>query len=169
MHKIKIVVFSTYFFLLMCCYDAFASRNTSLWRQNDVFRDEKRVIAPHTLSRKKLQFWFYVTLSLLLFQSINVLAFKIPLFLTNFTTFWTSCRYSQKRRFLKTVNFSTFWNSCRYSQNRLFFVLEYGKTHFPGLYCPRKTMEKWSFLDQNHELTPFEKCQFFNFLKYLSL
>ena len=83
--------------------------------------------------------------------------------MTNFTTSWTSCRYSQKRRFLKTVNFSTFWNSCRYSRNRPFFVLEYGKTHFPGLYCPRKTMEKWSFLDQNHELTPFQKVNFSTF------
>ena len=32
-----------------------------------------------------------------------------------------------------------------------------------------KTMEKWSFLQQNHGLTPFVKCQFFNFLKFLSL
>ena len=162
MHKIKNVVFLLTFIYLCAGMKSF--------RHEICHCDVKwRISWRHTLSRKKLQFWFYVTLSLLLFQSINVLAFKIPLFLTNFTTFWTSCRYSQKRRFLKTVNFSTFWNSCRYSQNRLFFVLEYGKTHFPGLYCPRKTMEKWSFLDQNHELTPFEKCQFFNFLKYLSL
>ena len=58
LHKIKIVVLSTYFFLLMCCYDAFSSRNTSFWRQNDAFRDEKRFIAPHTLSRKNYNFDF---------------------------------------------------------------------------------------------------------------
>ena len=28
----------------------------------------------------------------------------------------------------------------------------------------KKKMEKWWFLDQNHGWTPFEKCQFFNFL-----
>ena len=42
----------------MCCYDAFSSQNTSLWRQNDVFRDEKRVIASSTLSRKNDNFDF---------------------------------------------------------------------------------------------------------------
>ena len=27
-------------------------------------------------------------------------------------------------------------------------------------------MEKWPFLDQNHGLTPLEKCQFFDFLNF---
>ena len=99
-------------------------------------------------------------------------------------------------------------------------MLEYRKTHFPGLYCQKKswknghfsskTMGKMSnfrlfellvfialkgvfsflnivehiflayiafkknwkklpFLDQNHELTPSEKCQFFDFLNVLFL
>ena len=41
------------------------SRNTSLWRHNDVFRDEIRVIAPHMLNQKKLQFWSYAASSFL--------------------------------------------------------------------------------------------------------
>ena len=37
----------------------------------------------------------------------------------------------------------------------VFFVLEYCKRHFPCLYClKKKNLEKWTFLDQNHGLTP---------------
>ena len=32
-----------------------------------------------------------------------------------------------------------------------------------------KKLEKWPFLDQNHGLTPQEKCQFFDFLDFLFL
>ena len=47
-----------------------------------------------------------------------------------------------------------------------FFVLEYRKTHFPGLYyLKKKNMEKWPIFDQNHG--PLEKWQFFHFLKFL--
>ena len=63
----------------------------------------------------------------------------------------------------KNVNFSTFSTSCFYSLERRFFVLEYRKKYFPGLYCLKKKLEKWPFLDQNHGLTPLEKCQFFEF------
>ena len=35
---------------------------------------------------------------------------------------------------------------------------------------PKKIkLEKWSFLDQNHGLTPLKKCQFFDFLNFLYL
>ena len=37
--------------------------------------------------------------------------------------------------FAKNLNFSTFESSCFYSLERRFFLLEYRKTHFPGLYC----------------------------------
>ena len=30
----------------------------------------------------------------------------------------------------------------------------------------KQKMEKWRFLDQNHGLTPLEKCQFFDFLNF---
>ena len=33
----------------------------------------------------------------------------------------------------------------------------------------KKKLEKWPFLDQNHGLTPLEKCQFFDFLNFLIL
>ena len=69
----------------------------------------------------------------------------------------------------KKVNFSTFWTSCYYSLERLFFVLEYPERNFPGLYCLKKSLEKWPFLDLNHRLTPLEKCQFFDFLNFLFL
>ena len=116
----------------------------------------------------------------------------------NFSTFWTSCFYSLEKRFFvlkyhkkpglyclyclkkkswknghfltKTSwNFSTFWTSCFYSLERRFFVLEYHKRHFPGLYCLKKKLEKWPYLDQNHGLTPFQKRQFFDFLDFLFL
>ena len=33
----------------------------------------------------------------------------------------------------------------------------------------KKKLEKWPFLDQNHGLTPLEKCQFFDFFNFLFL
>ena len=33
----------------------------------------------------------------------------------------------------------------------------------------KKMLEKWPYLDQNHGLTPFEKCQFSNFWNFLFL
>ena len=32
-----------------------------------------------------------------------------------------------------------------------------------------KKLKKWPFLDQNHGLTPLQKCQFFDFLNFLFL
>ena len=127
-----------------------------------------------------------------------------PLKNVNFLTFWASCFYSLKRRFIvleyhkrhfpglyclnkkswknghfwtktmgyslwKNVNFPFFWTSSFYSLERRFIILEYHKRHFSGLYCLKKKLEKWPFLDQNHGLTPLEKCQFFAFLDFLFL
>ena len=45
------------------------------------------------------------------------------------------------------------------------FVLEYRKTHVPGLYyLKKKKLKNCPFLNQNQGLTPLEKCQFFDFL-----
>ena len=55
------------------------------------------------------------------------------------------------------------------AQKFVFLVLEYHQRHFPGLYCLKKKLEKWLFLDQNHGLTPQQKCQFFDFLDFLFL
>ena len=59
--------------------------------------------------------------------------------------------------------------SCFYSVEKPFFVLEYRKRHFPNLYCLKKKIKKWPFLDQNHGLTTLEKCLFFDFLNFLFL
>ena len=56
-----------------------------------------------------------------------------------------------------------------YSLEKSFFALEYHERHFTGLYCLKKKLEKWPFLDQNNGLTPLEKCQFFDFLNLLFL
>ena len=64
--------------------------------------------------------------------------------------------------FWKTVNFWTFWTFCFYSLERRFFVLEYHKRHFSGLYSLKKNLDKWPVLNQNHGLTPLEKCEFFD-------
>ena len=64
----------------------------------------------------------------------------------------------------KKVNFSTFWTSCFQYLERRFFVVEYRKSHFPGLYClKKKEWKKWPFLDKNQGLTLLEKSQFFDF------
>ena len=71
---------------------------------------------------------------------------------------------------LENVNFSTFGTSYFYSLESRFYVLEYRKRHFPGLYCLKKSSWKNGyFWDQNHGLTPLEKCQFFDFLNFLFL
>ena len=70
--------------------------------------------------------------------------------------------------FGKMSIFRLFWTSCFYSLERLFSVLDYRKRHCFGLYClKKKKLEKWPFLDQNHGLTPLEKCQFLDFFELL--
>ena len=66
----------------------------------------------------------------------------------------------------KNVNFLTFWTCCFFSLERRFLGLENRKRHFPGLFCLKKKnrLEKWPFLDQNHD---FEKCQFFRLFELL--
>ena len=50
----------------MCCYDEYFVTNTSLWRHNDVIRDEIRVIASHMRNQNNyIIFWFYSDLSFL--------------------------------------------------------------------------------------------------------
>ena len=71
--------------------------------------------------------------------------------------------------FGKNVTFSTFLTSCFYSLERHFFVLEYRKRHFPGLYYLRRNVKKRPFLHQKNGLTPLERCQFFDFLNFLFL
>ena len=99
---------------------------------------------------------------------------------------------------LEKCQFFDFLNFLFYSLHRRFFVLEYRKKPFPGLYCLKKRVlkmaifgrkpwvnpfeknfnfssfskekvEKLAFLDQNDGLTPLEKCQLFDFLNFLFL
>ena len=49
---------------------------------NDVFRDEKRVTAPHTLGEKRTFFYFMQRCPFSCAITFIVLAFKIPLILT---------------------------------------------------------------------------------------
>ena len=52
----------------------------------------------------------------------------------------------------------------------VFFVVEYRKRHFPGLFCRKKEkLQKWPFLSKNHGLTPLQKWQLFDFLNFLFL
>ena len=71
----------------------------------------------------------------------------------------------QKSQFFDCLNFFYF-----IAYKGVLFVLEYRKRYFPGLiFLKKKKLEKWQFLDQNHGLTPLEKCQFFDFLNFLFL
>ena len=75
--------------------------------------------------------------------------------------FWTQ---TMGEPLWKKLNFSTFWTSYFYSLERRFLVLEYRKTHFPGLYClKKKSCKKSPFLDQNHGLTPLKNLNFSTF------
>ena len=69
--------------------------------------------------------------------------------------------------FGKNMNLSTVSSSCFYSLERRFFVLEYRKTYFRGLYCLKKNLETWPLLDQNHGLTPWAKMSIFRIFERL--
>ena len=43
------------------------------------------------------------------------------------------------------------------------------KTFSWPILAKKKKLKKWTFLDQNHGLTPYEKCKFFDFLNFLIL
>ena len=65
---------------------------------------------------------------------------------------------------LEKCQFFDFFNFFFLQPRKPFFrSREYLKRHFPSLYCLIRKLEKWPFLDQNHRLTPLEKCQFFDF------
>ena len=51
---------------------------------------------------------------------------------------------------------------------KAFFCSRISLNTFPqSILSKRKKLEKWPFSDQNHGLTPLEKCQFFEFLNFL--
>ena len=69
--------------------------------------------------------------------------------------------------FEKLSIFRFFCTSFFVSLERRFFVLEYRKGHFPMLYCRQKKDVKMAVFGPKPWLTPLEKCQFFDFLKFL--
>ena len=61
----------------------------------------------------------------------------------------------------KNVHFSTFLTSCFYSHEKRFFVLEYPKRHFPGLYCLKKKVGKRAIFEPKPWVNPFGKMSIF--------
>ena len=55
------------------------------------------------------------------------------------------------------------------AQKGVFLCQNIVKDIFLACIDSKEKVEKWPFLDQNHELTPLEKCQFFDFLNFLFL
>ena len=55
------------------------------------------------------------------------------------------------------------------AQKDVFSFQNIVKDVFRACIAQKKNLEKWPFLDQNHGLTPQEKCQFFDFLNFLFL
>ena len=69
--------------------------------------------------------------------------------------------------FRKIVNFSTFWTCCFYSLERGFFILEYHKRHFPGLYCLQKKVAKMAIFGPKPWVNPIEKMSIFRLFRFL--
>ena len=70
--------------------------------------------------------------------------------------------------FWKNVNFSTFWSSYIYGLERRFFVVEYHKRHFPGLYCLKKKVGKMAIFGRKTWVNLFEKMSIFRLFKLLA-
>ena len=61
----------------------------------------------------------------------------------------------------KNVSFSSFWTCCFYTIEKRFFVLEYRKGHFPGLYCLKKKVGKMALFLPKPWVNPFGKMSIF--------
>ena len=65
--------------------------------------------------------------------------------------------------------FRIFLTSCFYSLERRFFVLEYYKRHFFGLYCLKKKFEKMGIFGPKLWVNPFGEMSFFRLFELLFL
>ena len=63
--------------------------------------------------------------------------------------------------FRKMSIFRLFKTSGFYSLERHFFVLEYRKAHFPGLYCLKKKLGKMGIFRPKPWVNPFKKMSIF--------
>ena len=67
------------------------------------------------------------------------------------------------------LNFSTFRTSCFHSLERRCFLLEYRKTHFPGLYCLKEKNGKIANFGPKQWTNPLRKIAIFDFLIPVSI
>ena len=73
---------------------------------------------------------------------------------------------------LEKCQFIDFLNLFFYSLERRFFVLEYRKRHFPGLYCPKIKVGKMAIFESKPWANAFGKMsisQLFDFLVFITL
>ena len=68
---------------------------------------------------------------------------------------------------LKKNNNSTFLTSCFHRLERRFFVLEYRKRNFPGLYCLKKESWKMPIFGPKPWVNNFEKMSIFRLVVLL--
>ena len=68
----------------------------------------------------------------------------------------------------KNVHFSTFLNFLFLQPGKAFFLFQnIVKIIFLTNIAQKKMLGKWPYLDQNHGLTPSQKCQLFDFWNFL--
>ena len=71
---------------------------------------------------------------------------------------------------LDKCQFFDFFNFSFLQPRKAFFRSRISYKTFAWPILPEKRkLEKWPFLDQNHGLTPLEKCQFFDFFNFFFL
>ena len=71
---------------------------------------------------------------------------------------------------LEKCRFFDFLNFLFLKPRKAFFRSRISQNTLSWPVLPKKTKaEKWPILDQNHGLTPLEKCQLFDFLNFLFL
>ena len=67
----------------------------------------------------------------------------------------------------KNVNLSTLETFCFYSLKKRFFVLEYRKRHFPGLYCLKKKVGKMAIFGAKPWVILLGKMSIFRLFEFL--
>ena len=69
---------------------------------------------------------------------------------------------------LEKCQFFDFLNFLFLQRRKAFFVLEYCKRHFPGLYClKKKKLKKWSFFVQKQWVNSFRIIEIFRLFELL--
>ena len=80
---------------------------------------------------------------------------------------WPFLNQNQGLTLLEKSQFFDFKTSCFYSLEMCFFVLVYGKRHFPPPYCLKKKVGKMVICGSKAWNNPFEKMAIFDFLNFL--